>query len=265
MPLIKMMTLLFAMFYLLPLGIAAFRYRQDGPALSWRDADRSSAGLLEPASTHKGAVVRVFAARTVSWRGIFATHCWIVLKPEGGSDYSRFDYTAWGSPIRMNGFDPDGRWFGQVPQTVFAADGDAAAVLIPRMLVAIRDYPWRSEGDYRAWPGPNSNSFVSAVMDAVPEAGAILPSTAIGKAYPYNGRWLRRTGTGFRLTLGGYGGIAMGWHEGIEVDILGAVAGVDVRRPAIKLPGLGRIGMRLLEDDRVMPASSTRISAAPAG
>jgi hypothetical protein len=37
-------------------------------------------------------------------------------------------------------------------------------------------------------------------------------------------------------------GLTVGWVEGIEVNILGAVAGVDFRRPALKLPGLGRLG-----------------------
>ncbi|RYI86728.1 MAG: DUF3750 domain-containing protein, partial [Acetobacteraceae bacterium] len=31
--------------------------------------------------------------------------------------------------------------------------------------------------------------------------------------------------------------------EGLEVNFLGAVAGLDLRRPAIKLPGLGRLGL----------------------
>ena len=31
------------------------------------------------------------------------------------------------------------------------------------------------------------------------------------------------------------------WDEGIEVNVLGLVAGVDVRNPAIKLPGVGRV------------------------
>ena len=72
-----------------------------------------------------------------------------------------------------------------------------------------------------------------------------LPPTAIGKDYPYDGRWLRRTpsGTGLRLTLGGYAGLTVGWVEGVEVNVLGAVAGLDVRRPGIKLPGLGRLGV----------------------
>ena len=50
-------------------------------------------------------------------------------------------------------------------------------------------------------------------------------------------------GTGWRATLGGYLGITVGWLEGVELNILGAVLGVDVRRPAIKIPGIGRLGV----------------------
>jgi hypothetical protein len=31
--------------------------------------------------------------------------------------------------------------------------------------------------------------------------------------------------------------------EGIEVNFLGLVAGLDLRHPAVKLPGFGRIGL----------------------
>ena len=74
---------------------------------------------------------------------------------------------------------------------------------------------------------------------------AVLPPLAIGKDYPYDGDWLGRTasGTGWRATLGGYLGVTIGWFEGIELNILGAVLGVDIRRPAIKIPGIGRLGM----------------------
>ena len=243
---LKTCLLLFVLLYLLPLGIAAALYRLEGSGAGWRTADRSSIGHLPPAMQNPGAAVRIFAAQTVRWRGIFATHCWIVFKPDGAEAYTRYDYTAWGDPIRLNGFEPDGRWFGRVPEVVFAADGPAAARLIPRMQAAIQSYAWRNQGDYRAWPGPNSNTFVAAVMDAVPELHAALPPTAIGKDYPYDGRWLRRTpsGTGLRLSLGGYAGLTVAWVEGIELNILGAVAGLDLRRPAVKLPGLGRLGLR---------------------
>jgi hypothetical protein len=243
---VKACLLLFVVFYVLPLGVAALLYRMDGTGAGWRTADRSSIGVLPPPERNPGAVVRIFSAKTVRWRGILASHCWIVFKPAGAPSYTRYDYTAWSTlPIRMNGFEPDGRWFGQVPRIVFAADGEDAAALLPKIQAAIAGYAWRNPGDYRAWPGPNSNTFVAAVMDAVPEMQVALPPTAIGKDYPYDGRWLRPTssGTGLRLTFGGYGGLTVGWVEGIEVNILGAVAGVDLRRPAIKLPGLGRLGI----------------------
>ena len=242
---LKTLLLLFSLLFLLPLGVSGVLYYLNGDGDAWRTADRSSAGLLPPAAAHPGAVVRIFAARTVRWRGIFASHCWIVFKPAGDSEYTRYDYTAWGDPVRVNGFVADGRWFGQVPTLVFAADGDAAAALIPHMRAAIAAYAYRNRGDYRAWPGPNSNTFVAAIMDAAPGVQVDLPPTAIGKDYPYDGRWLRRTpsGTGLRLTLGGYAGLTVGWVEGVEVNVLGAVAGLDVRRPGIKLPGLGRLGV----------------------
>ncbi len=245
MALLKTGLLLFSLFYLLPLGVSAVLYRLEGIGAGWRTADRSSAGLLPPAAATPGAVVRVFAAPTVRWRGVFAVHCWIVFKPQGAASYTRYDYTAWGDPIRLNGFEPDGRWFGRVPDVVFAADGPAAAALIPRMQAAIAGYAFRNLGDYRAWPGPNSNTFVAAVLDAVPETGVALPPTAIGKDYPYDGHWLRLTPsrTGIRLSLGGYAGVTLAWIEGIELNILGGVAGLDLHRPAIKLPGLGRFGM----------------------
>lgn len=244
MPAVKTALLLFVLVFLVPLGLSALRYRLYGLGDGWQGADRSSAGLL-PATPGDAAVVRIFAARTVRWRGVFASHCWIVLKPAGARAYTRYDYTAWGEPVRVNGFVADGRWFGEVPEVVYSADGDAAAALIPRMEAAIAGYAWRNLGDYRAWPGPNSNTFVSAVMDAVPEMRAALPPTAVGKDFAYDGYWLRRTpsGTGLRLSLGGYAGLTMGWVEGMELNLLGAVAGLDLRRPGIKLPGLGRLGV----------------------
>jgi hypothetical protein len=238
---LRVALLLFLLFWLLPLGVAGMLHLRNGIGDGWWAADRSSAGLLPPPGPD-AAVVRILAAPTVRWRGIFASHCWIVIKPAGASRYIRYDYTAWGDPIRVNGFEPDGRWFGRLPEVVFAADGPAAEALIPRMQAAIEAYPHRARGDYRAWPGPNSNTFVAAIMDAVPDVRATLPPTAIGKDFPHDGRWLRLTATGFRATLGGYLGLTIGLVEGIEISILGAVAGIDFLRPALKLPGLGRLG-----------------------
>ena len=132
-----------------------------------------------------------------------------------------------------------------MPETIVAVDGDNASRLIPRIQYVIENYKFRSYGDYSAWPGPNSNTFVQAILDAVSELKAVLPPTAIGKDYPYEGEWLGITPsrTGIYASLGGYLGLTVGWVEGIELNFFGAVLGIDVRRPALKFPGIGRLGL----------------------
>ena len=206
------LLILFCLAFFGPLAWQAFAYYH-APSSAWWMADRSSAGLLAPAARTPEAVVRIYAARTVSWRGIFAVHSW--------------------------------RWFGQAPALVAGVDGAAAESMIPRLRAAIESYRFRNRGDYRAWPGPNSNTFVATVMAAAPELQAALPSIAIGKDFPADGRWIALTPshTGLRLTLGGYAGVTIGWVEGFELNLFGGVLGCDFRRPAIKLPGVGRIGL----------------------
>jgi hypothetical protein len=241
-PLIVLLFLLVA-----PITLSTVKYLLGDRSVDWQTADRSSAGLLPPPSEHPDALVRVYAARTDRWRGIFAVHSWIVVKEKGAPRYTRYDYTAWGEPIRVNGFAADGRWFGGTPETIAAADGEAADRMIPKIRAAVDGYGWRTYGDYRAWPGPNSNTFVTAMLAAVPELQATLPPTAIGKDFPYDGDMFGWTPsrTGVRVSLAGYLGLSIGWIEGVEINFLGAVFGLDLRRPAVKLPGLGRVGFGL--------------------
>jgi hypothetical protein len=239
-------VLTFLLLVFVPIGVSAARYLWVGDGRgNWQTADRSSAGLLPPASSHPDALIRIYAARTVRWRSIFAVHTWIVVKERDATSYSRYDYTAWGEPIRSNGFAPDGRWFGALPETVVAVDGPQAELFIPRIRSVIETYKFRTYGDYSAWPGPNSNTFVQAALNAVPELRAVLPPTAIGKDYPYSGQWIGLTAsrTGFYASLSGYLGLTLGWVEGLEVNVFGAVLGLDIRRPALKLPGIGRLGV----------------------
>jgi hypothetical protein len=82
------------------------------------------------------------------------------------------------------------------------------------------------------------------VLRAVPELAATLPSNAVGKdfrGHPYVG--LTDSGTGVEASLWGLLGMKLGWVEGLEVNVLGLVAGLDLRHPAVKLPGFGRIGV----------------------
>jgi hypothetical protein len=190
-------------------------------------------------------MVRVYAARVGRWRGIFAKHCWIVVKGRGAGTYTRYDKVAWGQPVRTNGWAPDGRWYGHEPELVGAADGAAAEALIPKIRAAVASYPYNHPGSYSAWPGPNSNSFVAYVLAHIPEAAIALPPTAIGKDWPVTGDVIGLTPsrTGIRLSVNGLLGISIAWVEGIEINVLGLIAGLDIRHPALKLPGFGRIGL----------------------
>jgi Protein of unknown function (DUF3750) len=240
-------VIIFLLLIIGPVLVSAAEYVISERRWSWQTADRSSAGLLPAASEHPDALIRVYAARTVRWRGIFAVHSWIIVKERGAPHYTRYDYTAWGEPIRVDGFAADGRWFGALPETIVGVDGEDAERLIPKIRSVIESYRFRAYGDYHPWPGPNSNTFVQAALDAVPELNAVLPPTAIGKDYPYDGEWygLTPSRTGIFLNFAGYLGLKIGWVEGIELNLLGGVIGIDFRRPAIKLPAVGRLGVQL--------------------
>jgi hypothetical protein len=125
---LRKFVIIFLLLILVPIGVSAVRYYwlRDIRG-NWQAADRSSAGLLPPPSVHPEAIIRVYGARTVRWRSIFAVHTWIVVKERGAATYSRYDYTAWGEPIRSNGFTADARWFGATPETIVAVDGEEAS------------------------------------------------------------------------------------------------------------------------------------------
>src|SRR5262249_59866383 len=120
---------------------------------------------------------------------------------------------------------------------------------------AIRASDSARAGAYGVWRGPNSNPFTAAMLRAVPELGATLPPTAIGKDFrpgPFVGVTDSRTGV--EASLWGLLGLKVGWVEGVELNVLSLVAGLDLRQPGVKLPGFGRLGL-----------GSASALAAPAG
>lgn len=233
-----------ACIFLLPLAVSAGLFAVDNRPGSWHQADWSSTGLLPPAAHHRDARILMFAGRTGRWKGIVAVHTWLVIKPENGAAWRRYDVVGWGNPVRMNGWDPDGRWYGNTPQVLLDLRGAEAARLLPKVEAAVAAYPYGQRGDYRAWPGPNSNTFTASILRAVPELGIVLPSNAIGRDFragPTAG--LTASGTGVEVNLHGLVGFKIAWVEGLEVNLLGLVAGLDLRDPAIKLPAFGRIAL----------------------
>jgi Protein of unknown function (DUF3750) len=238
----------FALLFLAPLALHAAWWLSHDPALAWHEADWSSAKLLPTPRAKPEALVAIYAARTGHWKGIFAHHSWIVIKERNAGRYTRYDKVAWSGPLKIDGWAPDARWYGHRPVRVGAVEGAAAEALIPKIRAAVAAYPDSKLGGYRVWPGPNSNSFVAYVLDAIPEAAIALPPTAIGKDFRAGVGVLALTPsqTGLQLSLAGLFGLTVAWVEGVEINILGLVLGIDVRRPAIKIPGFGRLGVGTL-------------------
>jgi len=215
-------------------------------AQDWRTASQEPVGLAPEPASHPEAVVQVYAARVIGWRGVFGVHTWIAVKSAAARGYTVYEIIGWrlrwqDTALAIRHRAPDARWFGAEPELIAEKRGPAAAELIPRIDAAARAYPWA--GEYVMWPGPNSNTFTAWVLRAVPELGADLPPTAIGK--DYRGAKLVGTapsGRGFQFSLFGLAGITASGVEGLEVNLLGLTFGVNPFDPALKLPLVGRIG-----------------------
>jgi hypothetical protein len=214
----------------------------------YRSADRSSAGLAPPPDTTPEAVVQVYAARALNWRGIFGVHTWIATKAENATGYMVHQVIGWRVYRNLPAVSsapgiPDGRWFGNEPHLIAELRGEAAARAIPIILQAVENYPYPNE--YQLWPGPNSNTFTAYIGRQVPELRMDLPANAIGKDYPINGSLIDRapSGTGYQFSMFGLLGLTMAKEEGIELNLLGLSFGIDFLKPALKLPIIGRLGV----------------------
>jgi len=230
--------------------IAAIVAHLVGGLRDWRSARRGPAGLAPDPATTPEPVIQVYCARCLGWRRYFGVHTWIAVKPACARTYTVYEVTYWhlrrrGSAVAMRKRAPDQRWFGNVVELLAERRGDDVGVLIDRIEKSIREYPYA--GQYVAWPGPNSNTFVAHIARAVPELELDLPPTAIGKDY-LGRRWASTapSGAGFQLSLFGVFGVLVSGVEGFEVNVLGLTFGFDPFTLALKLPLIGRLGVSRL-------------------
>lgn len=172
---------IFLIVVLLLVGIAGCRTDKD-----WRTASREPAGILPDPGTSREAVLSVLGAKAWSWRGWFAIHTWIAAKKTGESAYTVYDVVGWrvrrGQPVVGIRKDvPDRYWYGSKPEVIQLKKGDGVDALIDKVDEAARAYPWKNT--YKAFPGPNSNTFTAWVGLQVPELEMELPFSAIGSGY----------------------------------------------------------------------------------
>jgi hypothetical protein len=230
----------------IPVSVLYLAFSGQLPAADWRTASREPAGLApDPAATPE-AVVQVYSARAVSWRGWFGVHTWIAVKPAHAPAFRVHEVMGWrlrrtGTALVTRERAADGYWYGNRPELLADVRGPGVDALIARIEEAVQAYPYADT--YHVWPGPNSNTFVAFVLRAVPELRVDLPPTAIGKDYlGWRSVNLTPSGTGGQASLFGVLGVAAGIEEGLEVNLLGLNFGVDPKSLSVKLPIIGRLG-----------------------
>ena len=155
-------------------------------AKDWRTASRQPAGIAPDPALTKEAVLQVYGASAWGWRGWFAIHTWIAAKPANAPSYRVYEVIGWrqhrGLPVvRIEEDLPDRYWYGERPRLLKDIRGKEAERMIAAVDRAARSYPWPD--DYKAFPGPNSNTFTAWIAGQVPELGLDLPFSAIGSGY----------------------------------------------------------------------------------
>jgi len=212
----------------------------------WSRATHRSVGLAPDPAMHREAIVQVYAGRTFGWRGAFAVHTWVAAKPADADRYTRYEVIGWyarggGSGLAVSDSRaPDAEWYGATPRLIADVRGAEAEAVLAKLPQVADAYPYTT---YKAWPGPNSNTFVAYLGRAIPELRLTMPPLAVGKDYLPISQVVAPTpsGTGYQLSLGGVLGVSLARDEGLELNLFGLVAGVDFRHPAVKIPGIGSI------------------------
>jgi hypothetical protein len=176
------------------------------------------------------------------WYTRFAEHTWVEVADAQGRERIEWN-KGWGTVVHseldaeeMVGAAADERWERDVAVLAHWT-GERAAAIAARIRAADG---YADAANYRAWPGPNSNTFV-AWLAREAGFGVDLPPTAVGKDYtPWLAAGISTTGIGLHVDTAVLG-VQAGLVEGVELHVLGLTAGVGIWPPCVKLPFLPAI------------------------
>lgn len=189
-------------------------------------------------------IVQLRQATLPSVLGAVAVHYWFAVFSVADGKWSRWEVwqqrkagpVHWGH-VHKDLMHPDSGVGGGAAEISHEWRGEAARRIIT-VLANSANYPYRDT--YRAWPGPNSNTYAAWVLRKARVPVDLHPK-AIGKDYfGLAGGGVSSTRTGIQGdTL--IAGLKLGLQDGAEAHVLGLTFGVDLHPPAIKTP-LGRLG-----------------------
>ncbi len=178
------------------------------------------------------------------WYTHFATHGWFDLRAEAGGPWTRVEISSPYSGMRI---DEIAEWQALADERWDDRDVRVRGVLTgAKAREAARDLLERAaaydDDLYRAIPGPNSNTLVAALVDAVPHLRTTMHHNAVGKDFATPVGFARTPSkTGARLDTPVIG-VALALQEGVELHLAGLSFGVGIWPPRLEIPFVPEIG-----------------------
>lgn len=202
-----------------------------------------------------GPLVLVKEARipdSEPWYARFATHAWIDVRSTEGGAWTRIEILTPDSGVLIETIAPedalhDSRWLDRPVRVRGVLRGEPAERAAAALLEHAESYP---DDHYRPIPGPNSNTFVAALIDDTSGLSTTMHHNAVGKDHLTPLAFARTPSkTGGRLDTP-FLGAALGLQEGVELHLAGLTLGVGLWPPRIELPFLPEIGPALPANGR---------------
>ncbi|MEM6568715.1 MAG: DUF3750 domain-containing protein [Planctomycetota bacterium] len=203
-------------------------------------------GDLAPGLPVAGPVVLVKQVQIPDWEpwyARFAVHTWIDYRDADGR-WQRLGVPGTTTDVVRKTLDEaealgDERWKERV-RVIDRVTGDRAA----RVVAQLEDAEARwTDGSYKPFPGPNSNTFIERVVRATDGLSTQLEPNAVGKDHASLRAGVTASGTGVELESA-WLGAEIGLKEGVQLHLAQLPLGVRLWPPAILLPFAPAIGPR---------------------
>jgi hypothetical protein len=203
------------------------------------------------------------------WYARFAHHQWIDARDKDTGRWRRIEVRAPGMPGNAREIDAvaarsELRW-NRTVATQAELRGEEARRVLRELEAAVDRRGPRYADEYRAWPGPNSNTFIRELCDDIDGLGAVLDHNAVGKDHDgFASAGLATSETGVRGDLGPLG-LTLAAQEGVKLRLLGLELGVQTWPPALHLPALPPLPWPARPDHPARPDAQSMLTVGDAG
>lgn len=178
------------------------------------------------------------------WYSRFAEHTWIDIKCGSEEQWKRAEVlgrSKGATFVKITSTEARRDWRWEEPvriQEVIV--GGSAQRIAEKISQVVNNWDPFYKGQYLAWPGPNSNTFIRDLVNELPELAVTFDHNALGKDYTWASAGLTPSRTGVHLDTWPMG-VSAGLREGIELHLLQLTLGVNIWPPRLKLPFLPTI------------------------